>query len=710
MKSLKLVKNKGFTLLELLIVIGILAISATVVTLVLHPAEQISQANDSRRLSELGTIDKALQIVTSQGVTYIGSPNLVYISLPSNNSDCSDLGLPSLSGGWQYRCVTEANYRKVNGSGWIPVNFASSTTGAPFGALPIDPINTTESGFYYTYVISGNGWEDTAILETTKYQQQYAIKDGGQSDIAEEVGSKHKITPYEVVTRSTGGSLFAISLATNPSGAGSVTFDGTTYTNGENANKAAGSYVIIANPGSGYTFTSWATTGGLTVTNPSSANTSVAVDNTGSLQMNQSTTGFTVTFATNPVAGSITFDSGSYTNGQTTGVSAGTYNITANPGSGNTFTSWTTTGSLSVANPSSANTTVTVNGTGTLQMNQTTGGGFTVTFATNPTTTGTITFSGTSYSNGNTTSTTSGTYNISANPGSGYAFSSWTTTGSLTVANPSGANTTVTVNGAGTLQMNQTTSGYTVTFATSPTTTGSITFDGSPYTNGQTTSKSSGTYNISASPGSGYIFTSWTTTGSLSVVNPSSANTTVTVSGTGTLQMNQNKQLIYNFEAGEQGWTHGIYSSTKDWLRANAFTGSCATNLGSYAMVDQQCSVLVNDWLRSPIIDMTGSTAATLNLKVWQSDENGGCYPSGSYDRKDLRICQDNGGGGLGVTNCTSLGCSTNWANTATWNSYNYNISTYAGLSNVVLIFRYNTGDSCCGEKGWAVDDITITY
>jgi len=700
----KLVKNKGFTLLELLIVIGILAISATVVTLVLHPAEQISQANDSRRLSELGTIDKALQIAESQGISYLGSPNIVYVSLPSNNSDCSGLGLPSLSGGWIYHCSTQANYRKVNGSGWIPVNFSSLVTGAPFGVLPIDPVNTPESGFYYTYVVSGNGWEDTAILETTRYQQQYAAKDAGQSNIAEEVGSKHKITPYEVVTRSTGGSLFAISLATNPVSAGSITFDGTTYSNGENINKSAGSYVIIANSGSGYTFSSWATTGGLTVTNPSSANTSVTVDNTGSLQMNQATSGFTVTFATNPVAGSITFDGSSYTNGQTTGASAGTYNITANPGSGNTFTSWTTTGSLSVANPSSANTTVTVSGAGTLQMNQATSG-FTVTFATDPTTTGSITFNSNSYTNGQTASISSGTYDISANAGSGYVFGSWTATGGLTVTSPSSANTTVTVSGAGTLQMNQATSGFTVTFATNPV-AGSITFDGSSYTNGQTTSKSSGTYNISAVSSSGYIFSSWTTTGSLSVANPSSANTTATVSGAGTLQMNQNKLIVYDFESGEQGWTHGIYSGTKDWLRTNAFTGSCALSLGTYAMVDQQCSVLVNDWLRSPIIDLTGSTAANLTLKVWQSDENGGCYIGGSWDRKDLRVCRDDGAGG--VTNCTSLACS--WTNNATWNSYNYNISSYAGFNNVVLMFRYNTGDSCCGEKGWAVDDIKITY
>ena len=53
-------KTKGFTLLELLIVIGILAILAGVVVLVLNPAELLRQARDSQRISDLSTMRSAI--------------------------------------------------------------------------------------------------------------------------------------------------------------------------------------------------------------------------------------------------------------------------------------------------------------------------------------------------------------------------------------------------------------------------------------------------------------------------------------------------------------------------------------------------------------------------------------------------------------------------------------------------------------------------
>ena len=44
--------KKGFTLVELLIVIGIVAILATIVVLVINPVELLKESRDSRRLSD----------------------------------------------------------------------------------------------------------------------------------------------------------------------------------------------------------------------------------------------------------------------------------------------------------------------------------------------------------------------------------------------------------------------------------------------------------------------------------------------------------------------------------------------------------------------------------------------------------------------------------------------------------------------------------
>jgi hypothetical protein len=258
-------------------------------------------------------------------------------------------------------------------------------------------------------------------------------------------------------------------------------------------------------------------------------------------------TTYTITFATDPTStGSITFDSVSYSNGNTVNKSANTYNIVAVPGTGYNFSSWQTTGGgLSVAVPTSASTTCTVSGNGTLRMVQTATPPttYTITFATDPTSTGSITFDSVSYSNGNTVNKSANTYNIVAVPGTGYNFASWQTTGGgLSVAVPTSASTTCTVSGNGTLRMVQTAvppTTYTITFATDPTSTGSITFDSVSYSNGNTVNKSAATYNIVAVPGGGYYFGSWQTTGGLSVASASSASTTCTVSGNGTLKMVQ---------------------------------------------------------------------------------------------------------------------------------------------------------------------------
>ena len=75
-----------------------------------------------------------------------------------------------------------------------------------------------------------------------------------------------------------------------------------------------------------------------------------------------------------------------------------------------------------------------------------------------------------------------------------------------------------------------------ITFYTDPTNGGTITFNGNTYSNGQTTQIVDGTYNIVANPATNYAFNHWSSTGGVTVSNPNSQSTTVTVTGDGSLK------------------------------------------------------------------------------------------------------------------------------------------------------------------------------
>lgn len=194
--------KKGFTLIEILVVVGILAVLATAVILVLNPADYLKQSRDSVRISDLQNINRALNLYSVSGGDSFGNPTKVYVSIPGPD-DCSGLGLPDISGDPQrntYECSSATDYKKNNGDGWIPVNFVSIPQGSPLSVLPVDPLNTVVGGHYYTYAVGS--WEITAIMESDKYgidgSSDVVTTDGGTSDARYEVGTELDLTPSAI--------------------------------------------------------------------------------------------------------------------------------------------------------------------------------------------------------------------------------------------------------------------------------------------------------------------------------------------------------------------------------------------------------------------------------------------------------------------------------------------------------------------------------
>ncbi len=180
--------------------VAILGVLAGAVVIVINPSDLLAQARGSTRQSDLDLINKSLSLYQ----LYVGAstaiPNTIYVSLPDSSPTCgtpsgSDLGLITLPTGWSYACVSSSTYKKIDGTGWIPLNFNNIPASSPMGVLPVDPVNSGQSVLYYTYAVSGSSWELTAILESKRGQTEM-INDGGADPLTHETGTSLTVSLF----------------------------------------------------------------------------------------------------------------------------------------------------------------------------------------------------------------------------------------------------------------------------------------------------------------------------------------------------------------------------------------------------------------------------------------------------------------------------------------------------------------------------------
>ena len=199
-------RSKGFTLVEIIIAVLILAFLTVLVVVLLDPADFFPGARDTRRISDLQSIDSTISMYKTEvggSLRTGGTPYGVYISLPDSNNNCSSYSaLPLLTPPQKYMCADQNNFKKVDGNGWIPIDF-TKIPGNILTRLPIDPTNESDSGKYYTFVTDGKKWELTSVLESDKNKGASNVggKDGGQNDNILEIGSNLTLTPSTVKNR-----------------------------------------------------------------------------------------------------------------------------------------------------------------------------------------------------------------------------------------------------------------------------------------------------------------------------------------------------------------------------------------------------------------------------------------------------------------------------------------------------------------------------
>lgn len=213
---MKIRKNSGFTLLELLIVIAIIAILSVALVLVLNPAETLKKSRDAQRISDLSTLKTAIGLyMTSVSPAYLGgtadnnlckaTPAAVWgvtpatsrlsYSLPS--ASVTDTTLDGGAVGVRSGVTTPA---LVDGTGWIPVKFDSIAGGSPISNLPVDPINTVAAAgsissadlvYRYGCSVTPLAFEIDAQMESDAYRttDDKRASDGGNNAGYYEVGT-----------------------------------------------------------------------------------------------------------------------------------------------------------------------------------------------------------------------------------------------------------------------------------------------------------------------------------------------------------------------------------------------------------------------------------------------------------------------------------------------------------------------------------------
>ncbi len=167
--------RRAFTLIELLVVIAIIAILAVVVVLVLNPAQLLAQSRDANRVSDMATLNSAVSLYQADGGSLGASTSTsTFLSLPDTSTSCTNIGFPS-----GFSCVSSTASRNTDGSGWIPLDFKTISSGSPLGSLPMDPVNSSSSGLYYSYATNGTQYELIAGAESKKYRNTVAALGGG---------------------------------------------------------------------------------------------------------------------------------------------------------------------------------------------------------------------------------------------------------------------------------------------------------------------------------------------------------------------------------------------------------------------------------------------------------------------------------------------------------------------------------------------------
>ena len=190
---------RGFTLIELIVTIGILAIILTIVVVAINPAEQLSRSRDAKRVADLDSMKTAWNLYLAQATTTIdlsaGTEAAVGCTGNTTTTYFISRTTPTSTGHVDGGATNASSSQSLGGAGWAPARIDQTPGGAAIPVLPIDPKGTgTTDDFYYAYACNENTdtFEFTARLESSYFRNDLDVDgtDGGNSAVSYETGSE----------------------------------------------------------------------------------------------------------------------------------------------------------------------------------------------------------------------------------------------------------------------------------------------------------------------------------------------------------------------------------------------------------------------------------------------------------------------------------------------------------------------------------------
>ncbi len=318
---------------------------------------------------------------------------------------------------------------------------------------------------------------------------------------------------------------------------------------------SSGSIVpLTAVAANNYQFSSWTSSGSITFDSATSSSTTATIGGAGTITANfaqiQSGQNYQVNFVLGSGGSTITPTAGTHTYSGTTPVAISTTAL-----AGYVFSSWTSTGTISFDSATSSSTNAHIGSAGSITANFDqiqTGQNYQVNFV--------LGSGGTSMNPAGTQTYASGaTVAVSAVAASGYQFSSWYSPDTISFDSATTASTNAHIGSAGSITANfvATNSGqsYQVVFnmgfgGVSMSPTGTQTYSGSSVVP------------LTAAAASGYMFSSWTCTGTITFDSTSSASTNAHIGSAGSITANfvatnsgQNYQVNFVLGTGGSGIT-----------------------------------------------------------------------------------------------------------------------------------------------------------